>query len=91
MQAGLCNTVDKEQEGYRSYLLQRLGPAMDTYYHENHDTNAGRVPAADMLTPHDVMQRIAMLSTCQLERRLAHFYEDLVCSAAVLGTICMDT
>ena len=77
--------MDKEQEGYRSYLLHRLVPGMDTFYYESHNTNTGRVPAADMLTPHDVMQRIAMLTTSQLERRLAHFYEDLVRPAAGLG------
>ena len=28
VQAELSNSADKEQEGYRSYLLQRLVPAM---------------------------------------------------------------
>ena len=90
VQAGLSNTVDKEQEDYRSYLLQRLVPAMAAYYDDSHDSRSGRVPAADMLTPHDVMERITMLTTRQLERRLAHFYEDQVCLAAVLGTSICD-
>ena len=49
VQAELSNSVDKEQEGYRSYLLDRLVPAMAEFYEYSHNDQAevGRIPAVD--------------------------------------------
>lgn len=82
MQTGLSNSADKEQEGYRGYLLRRLLPAMTAYYEDNLSLDFVSVDdrghVADSLTQEGVMQRLANLTTRQLERRLAHFYEGLL-------------
>ena len=92
--------MDKEQEGYRSYLLDRLVPAMAEFYEDSHDDQAevGRIPAVDLLEPGDISQRLVSLTTRQLERRLAKFYNDQYfvrtknrLGASVLGnTICQS-
>ena len=77
MQAALIDAAAKEQEGYRSYLLSRLVPAMHSHYEEEF-LAVDEVEAADSLTSDGVTQRLAALTTRQLERRLAHFYQGLL-------------
>ena len=73
-QAGLSGTADREQEAYRSYLLQRLLPPM-----------AARFGDIDMdadgflrLTSHSVKQSLEACPTSTLEGRLEEFHEGLL-------------
>ena len=86
-QAELSNAADGEQERNRGYLLQRLLPAMASYYSKV-DFDAAGDPTGPLLAPEVVMQRQSALTTVQLERRLAHVYRSLlaVCTACVPGT-----
>ena len=40
----LSSTADKEQEGYRSYLLHRMLPALERLLHRQHESPRGRPP-----------------------------------------------
>ena len=87
MQAGLSDKAAKEQAGYRGYLLRRLVPAMAAFYSDPAFDAAGEL-ADDMLAPHMVQERLAALTTHQLEARLARFNAGLllmVRMATVLG------
>ena len=86
VQAGLSDKAAKEQEGHRGYLLRRLVPAMAAYYSAT-GWNAAGEPAHDMLAAHVVEERLAALTTRQLEARLARFHAVLltVRTATALG------
>ena len=77
VQAALSDAAAKEQEGYRGYLLRRLVPAMTAHYEEEF-LAMDDLEAADSLREEGVMQRLASLTTRQLERRLAHFHQALL-------------
>ena len=77
IQADFGKTADKEQRSYRGYLKRRLLPAMTEHYDEGF-RSVGDIDAVESLTTDDVKQRLAKLTTRQLERRLARFYEDLL-------------
>ena len=77
VQAESSSTADKGQEAYRGYLLRRLLPAITAYY-EHRFLSMDDIDAAESLTADGVMERLASLTTRQLERRLAHFYQGLL-------------
>ena len=84
VQAGPSNSADKEQEGYRSYVLQRLLPAMLLDYDIAIDYASVRVMLA--MAPHRmelVAQRLEKCTTVQLEEHLEHYDNRLLMVRAV--------
>lgn len=77
VQAELSDAADKEQEGYCSYLLRRLLPAMAAFYSDA-DFDAAGVLTGDAMAPHHMMHLLAERSTGQLEGRLADFYDRML-------------
>ena len=81
MPAELSNAANSEQERYRGYRVQRLLAARAVFCSKV-DFDAAGAPVGPLLAPEVVMQRLAALTTSQLERRLAHVYH----SPLVLST-----
>ena len=76
----MSSSADEEQEGYRSYLLRRLLPAMAAFY---------SAPTGNMLDASgNAMKRLAARTTAELEGRVADLYDRLLMvrtAAPVLG------
>ena len=75
MQADLHKAADREQAAYRSYLVERLTPAVASSYFVEFDP----VAEGEAWMTHDFIWRsLKALPTRNLERRLEDFYEGLL-------------
>lgn len=70
--------ADKAQEAYRGYLLRRLVPAITAFYaHVGFDAEGaptGELTVSDSI----VRERLAKLTTAELEGRLADLFDRLL-------------
>ena len=71
--------TDEAQEAYRGYLLRRLVPAVAAFYAHVGAADAEGNPAGALAVPDSIVrERLAKLTTAELEGRLADLFDRLL-------------
>ena len=75
---GELSHTDQAQEGYRGYLLRRLVPAVAAFYAHVGADEDGALTGEVTVSEGMVRERLAQLTTADLEGRLADLFDSLL-------------